>query len=249
MTQHPLPADLGEGLTDLSPEDLRRRRAAVERLLLAYRSGIDEVATKLRVLQREFRTTHDYNPIENYSTRLKSMPSLIIKAQKRGITSLTDLREQVTDIAGVRVVCSFTSDVYTVRDMLLAQDDLRLRRENDYIAAPKASGYRSVHLVVEVPVYLSSGVEQVPVEIQLRTIAMDFWASLEHKIFYKYEGDVPARLADDLVSAAETSATLDRKMEGLHEEIAMLRSDDDSDPMTDELLRTLRMMTSELREP
>lgn len=232
-----LPPDLAEGIAS---EDMRGRREEAERFLLIYRSAIDEVATKVRILEREFTAVHAYNPIESYSTRLKSMPSLIAKARRRGLSNLDEVRTQITDVAGARVICSFLPDVYRVRDMLCGQDDITVRETKDYIASPKPNGYRSLHMIVEVPVFLSRGAHSVPVELQFRTIAMDFWASLEHKIYYKYQRAVPEALLAQLHQAAETAAHLDADMERLRREIASLPLDDeDADPLTPDLLRAM----------
>lgn len=228
-----------QGSGALDPTELSRHRKTVERFLLEYECAIDEVETKVRVLRRELSTIHSYNPIESFSSRLKSLDSLARKAQKRGLGSMPQIRESLTDIAGVRVICSFTADVYRVRDMLCRQDDVRLVVEKDYIARPKPNGYRSLHLILEIPVFLSTGPVTVPVEVQLRTIAMDFWASLEHKIFYKYDGDVPSGLLADLTRTAESAASMDGEMERLHREMQSFRTPDDEAEVTEAVLRTL----------
>ncbi|MBO1758616.1 MULTISPECIES: GTP pyrophosphokinase family protein [Dermacoccus] len=230
----------------LSAQEARERIAAVEQFMVAYRSAIDEIETKLRVLQREFTHTDRYSPIESVSTRLKSMDSLLRKARKRDCRHLDDVRARVTDIAGIRVICSFTHDVYRVRDLLLAQDDVTLLEQKDYVAHPKPNGYRSLHLIVEVPVFLSTGPQPVPVEVQLRTIAMDFWASLEHKIYYKYDGDVPAHLLSELTTAAHTASRLDADMERLHHEISALRAANsaDDDHVLPEMLQLISYFDS-----
>ena len=214
--------------------------------MVAYGSAIDEIETKLRVLQREFTHTGSYSPIESVSTRLKSMESLLRKARKRDCRHLDDVRARVTDIAGIRVICSFTHDVYRVRDLLLAQDDVTLLEQKDYVAHPKPNGYRSLHLIVEVPVFLSTGPQPVSVEVQLRTIAMDFWASLEHKIYYKYDGDVPAHLLSELTTAAHTASRLDADMERLHHEISALRAANsaDDDHVLPEMLQLISYFDS-----
>ena len=230
----------------LSAQEARERIAAVEQFMVAYRSAIDEIGTKLRVLQREFTHTDSYSPIESVSTRLKSMESLLRKARKRDCRHLDDVRARVTDIAGIRVICSFTHDVYRVRDLLLAQDDVTLLEQKDYVAHPKPNGYRSLHLIVEVPIFLSTGPQPVPVEVQLRTIAMDFWASLEHKIYYKYDGDVPAHLLSELTTAAHTASRLDADMERLHHEISALRAANsaDDDHVLPEMLQLISYFDS-----
>ncbi len=197
--------------------------------MLEHRFGMDEVTTKLNILRDEFTHLHDYNPIESVSSRLKSPESLVEKIQRKGLVlddqpSFDQIRVLVTDIAGVRVVCSFESDVYRVFELLVAQGDISVVEVRDYIKSPKPNGYRSLHALVEVPVFLSGGPVPVLVEVQFRTIAMDFWASLEHKIYYKYRRDVPGELLEGLRSAAETAYTLDATMERLHEEVRGLEA-------------------------
>jgi putative GTP pyrophosphokinase len=192
----------------------------VRRLMMTYRFGMDEVMTKITILRDEFRHIHEYNPIEHIGARVKSFESIIAKATRKGIPlTPAGIRESMFDIAGVRVTCSFVSDIYRVRDMLVRQPDLTLLEERDYIADAKPNGYKSLHLIVRVPVFLSDRQEDVTVEIQLRTIAMDFWASLEHKIYYKYDKEVPRHLTDALKLAADVAATLDTTMERIHEEV------------------------------
>ncbi|WP_435739059.1 GTP pyrophosphokinase family protein [Cellulosimicrobium sp. PMB13] len=187
---------------------------------MTYKFGIDEVMTKITVLRDEFRHIHDDNPIEHLGSRLKSIDSILAKARRKGIPLTPEgVRENMFDVAGVRVTCSFVSDIYRVRDVLVGQRDLTVLEERDYIAHPKGNGYKSLHLIVQVPVFLSDRVEDVVVEIQLRTIAMDFWASLEHKIYYKYQRDVPGHLTDALRLAADVAATLDTTMERIHDEV------------------------------
>ncbi|MFF2368976.1 GTP pyrophosphokinase family protein [Agromyces sp. NPDC058110] len=199
---------------------MRSLRDETERFMQRYKFGMDEVITKLSILREEFGQTHAYNPIEHISSRLKSLDSVIEKLERKGVDPTFDsIRETITDIAGVRVTCSFVSDVYRVAELLTAQGDIRVLKEKDYIATPKANGYQSLHLVVEVPVFLSTGTHLVPVEVQVRTIAMDFWASLEHKIYYKYDRQVPAALLEDLTDAAHTASELDARMERLHREL------------------------------
>jgi putative GTP pyrophosphokinase len=195
--------------------------------MLTYKFGIDEVMTKVGVLRDELKHFHDDNPIEHLGSRLKSVDSIVAKARRKGI-ALTPaaIREQMLDIAGVRITCSFVSDIYRVRDMLVAQRDLEVVEERDYIARPKPNGYQSLHLIVRVPVFLSDRVEDVVVEIQLRTIAMDFWASLEHKIYYKYDREVPAHIIDALKLASDVAMTLDTTMERIRDEVAVTVDDE-----------------------
>lgn len=228
------------------------------RFLLEHKFGMDEVVTKLSILRDEFTHLHDYNPIEHVSSRLKSPESLVEKIERKGIdlegpAAYDAVRQKVTDIAGVRVTCSFVSDVYQVFDLLTAQQDVRTIEVRDYIAQPKVNGYRSLHVLVEVPVFLSGGVVPVVVEVQLRTVAMDFWASLEHKIYYKYRREVPAELLAGLRDAAETAYTLDTTMERLHQEVRGLdalpatildKLRADGDAPAEELVDALRRMGS-----
>lgn len=209
-----------DGVATFSPEQLRTMRDEFQRFLLEYQFGLREVETKLGILRDEFQLTHDYNPIEHVSSRVKSADSLVEKVARKGIDPAFDsIRAHITDIAGVRVTCSFVEDAYRLSDLLTQQDDIRVRQVKDYIARPKPNGYKSLHVIVEVPVFLSSGRVDVAVEVQFRTIAMDFWASLEHKIYYKYDGVVPDSLLLELKDAADTAAELDARMERLHGEL------------------------------
>lgn len=178
-----------------------------------------EVETKISILRDEFTHLHAYNPIEHVKSRLKSPDSIVEKVARRGIEpDFESIRNGITDIAGVRVTCSFVSDVYRLFNLLTQQDDVTVRIVKDYIAEPKPNGYRSLHAIIEVPVFLSTGRVAIPVEVQFRTIAMDFWASLEHKIHYKFDGRVPAHLEQSLTDAAEAAQELDQRMERLHRE-------------------------------
>lgn len=203
-----------------SIETFRHLRTQFSRFMLTYRAGINEMTTKVDVLREEFLQAHRYNPIEHVSSRLKSPDSIMDKVIRKGVAPRFDtIREEIHDIAGVRVTCSFVSDVYRVFDLLSSQSDLTIVELKDYIANPKPNGYRSLHAIVDVPIFLSTGEEPARVELQLRTIAMDFWASLEHKIFYKYDGDVPEGLQASLTEAATTASRLDDEMERLHRDV------------------------------
>ena len=187
---------------------------------MRYKFGMDEIVTKLNILRDEFAHLHDSSPIEHVSSRVKNPDSILEKMGRKGCEpTFESIAERITDIAGVRVTCSFVSDVYQVLDLLAGQSDVTVIEVRDYIATPKPNGYRSLHALIEVPVFLSDGEVPVLVELQLRTIAMDFWASLEHKIHYKYREDVPASLLDGLRDAAETASELDATMERLHTEV------------------------------
>lgn len=198
----------------------RRMREDFARFMMEYQFAADEVLTKVMILRKEFLHLHHYNPIEHVVSRIKTPESILDKVSRRGLEpSLDSIRENITDIAGIRITCSFIADTYRVLKTLTSQDDVRVLTVKDYIAQPKPNGYKSLHAIIEVPVFLSTGPVPVIVEVQIRTIAMDFWASLEHKIFYKYDGAVPAHLADELTEAAGAAEHLDRRMEQLHAEV------------------------------
>lgn len=193
--------------------------------MMTYRFGIAQLLTKVNILKDEFTHINLYSPIEHVTSRLKTPESIIRKANRIGCPlDLDNVREQILDIAGVRITCSFIADTYRIADMITSQPDIEVREVEDYIANPKPNGYKSLHLIVEVPVYLSDRVQQVPIELQIRTIAMDFWASLEHKIYYKFNREVPPELLAELTEAAETAHRLDVKMERLNEEFAKLKA-------------------------
>ena len=205
-------------------DEVRELQQEFSRFRMRYKFAIDEVTTKIVILREEFEESYDHSPIEHVRSRLKSPDSLFAKAMKRGSdTSLDTIAATVHDIAGVRVVCPFESDVYWIKDMLTRQSDITVVEVEDYIAAPKPNGYRSLHLTIKIPVFLSDRTEHVPVELQLRTIAMDFWASVEHSIYYKYDATVPPALHDELADAARTAADLDRRMTKLRDEVRGLQ--------------------------
>ena len=191
---------------------------------LVYNSALKEIGTKLEILNDEFQHVHKYNPIEHIKMRLKSSESIVKKLKKRGLEStIENMVDYVNDIAGVRVICSFTSDIYRIAEMIAEQDDLTVLAVKDYFKTPKPSGYKSYHMLVQVPVFLSNRVVDVKVEIQIRTVAMDFWASLEHKIYYKYEGeDAPEHIQKALIQCASMVSDLDQEMLALNEEIQKL---------------------------
>jgi putative GTP pyrophosphokinase len=192
--------------------------------MMTYKFALDELNTKIDILKQEFHFVHDYNPIEHVSSRIKTPESILKKVQKKGYElNLKSIKENIQDIAGVRITCSFISDIYELSNMLSKQQDIKVLETKDYISNPKTNGYRSLHMILEVPVFMSDRVENVCVEVQIRTIAMDFWASLEHKIYYKYNRTVPKRLVRELTEAAESAAQLDRKMERIHKEMNELK--------------------------
>ena len=189
-------------------------------IMFLYNSAIKEVGTKLEILNDEFQHVHQYNPIEHIKTRVKTPESIVKKLRKYGYEiSIENMVKYVNDIAGVGLICSFTSDIYRLAEMIGNQSDLKVLSIKDYIKNPKASGYKSYHMLVSVPIFLSDSVVDTKVEIQIRTIAMDFWASLEHKIYYKFEGNAPEYISRDLKECADMVSTLDEKMLSLNEAI------------------------------
>lgn len=189
-------------------------------VMLIYNSALKEVGTKLEILNDEFLHVHQYNPIEYIKSRIKSPQSIVKKLKRNGYEStISNMMDHVNDIAGIRVVCSFTSDIYRLAEMVGRQNDLTVISVKDYIRHPKSSGYKSYHMLVTVPIFLSDRVVHAKVEIQIRTIAMDFWASLEHKIYYKFEGNAPEYISRDLRECSGLVSMLDAKMLSLNEAI------------------------------
>jgi putative GTP pyrophosphokinase len=188
--------------------------------MLDYNSALKQIETKLDILNDEFQHIHRYNPIEHIKARIKTPESIVKKLKRYGLEFTLDNMEQaVNDIAGVRITCSFTSDIFRLADMIRDQKDIKVISTKDYITTPKPSGYRSYHMIISVPVYFSDRIKDVKVEIQIRTVAMDFWASLEHKINYKFEGNAPQHIKEELIECSEMIANLDAKMLSLNEEI------------------------------
>ena len=183
----------------------------------AYRAAIKEVRTKIEILSEDFAVRHDYNPIHHIESRLKTTESIEEKLMRLDKEiSIASAKENLFDIAGIRVVCNFIDDVYAVADMLTSQNDITLLEVKDYIANPKPNGYRSLHLVVQIPVFFSDGCKPLKVEVQIRTIAMDFWASLEHQLKYKTEGDVPDEIAAELKDCSDVIANTDQRMQKIY---------------------------------
>ena len=192
------------------------------RIQCRYSAAMREVQTKLEILDDEFQMRHKRNPIHHMQYRLKTIQSMMDKLQRKNYTvSMESAVENLRDIAGIRVICSYVKDVYTVAELLTSQDDVKLLETRDYIQHPKENGYRSLHLIIEIPVFLHDGRIGVPVEVQLRTIAMDFWASLEHKL--RYKKDISAEHAQDiasqLVACADAVADSDRQMLAIRRQI------------------------------
>ena len=191
-----------------------------ETMMFLYNSALKEVGTKLEILNDEFVHIHNYNPIEYIKSRIKTPESIVKKLKKGGYEStIENMVTYVKDIAGIRIVCSFTSDIYKLAEMIGRQNDLTVISVKDYMKHPKESGYKSYHMIVSVPIFLSNRVVDTKVEIQIRTIAMDFWASLEHKIYYKFEGNAPEYISRDLRECAEIVSNPDAKMLSLNQAI------------------------------
>ncbi len=204
-------------------EEIIRNGREFKKLMSYYKCALMEIETKFRVLNENISLEYDRNPIESMKARMKTPASILEKMMRRGIEfDPTALEENLFDIAGVRVICSFPKDVYLLEEYLLRQDDLVLIQRKDYIENPKPNGYRSLHLIVSVPIFLAGETKMMNVEIQFRTIAMDFWASIEHKVKYKKEIDHESDVVEELRKCAEVSAALDLRMQTLHDHIAEL---------------------------
>ncbi len=191
-----------------------------ETLILLYNSALKEIGTKVDILNDEFQHIHQYNPIEHTKMRVKTSESIVRKLKRKGLdVNIRNMAEHINDIAGVRIICSFTSDIYRIADMIRNQSDLKILETRDYISCPKESGYKSYHMIVSVPIFLSDSVYDTKVEIQIRTVAMDFWASLEHKMNYKFDINVPEHIKMELYNCAKMVSDLDDRMLKLNEEI------------------------------
>ncbi len=215
---------LSGGDMNISPEVVEEKIEEMNATLLIYRSAIKEVKTKLDILDDELKIRRKRNPIEYMKSRVKTPGSIMDKLQRKGLNmSIESAKKNLNDIAGIRVICSFVGDIYDIAEMLKRQDDIKLIEEKDYIKNPKSNGYRSLHLVVEVPIFFSDHVEPVRVEVQIRTIAMDFWASLEHKLYYKTSGESPVHITNDLKECADVIASTDMRMQDIQREVEKLR--------------------------
>ncbi len=187
---------------------------------LIYNAALRQMETKMEILNDEFQHVHRYNPIEHIKARIKTPESIVKKLKRDGYESTIDnMVQHINDIAGIRIICSFTSDIFRIADMISEQRDIKVIAVKDYITYPKASGYKSYHMIVTVPVYLSDRTVDTKVEVQIRTVAMDFWASLEHKIHYKFEGAAPEHIKSGLVECAKMVSDLDARMLALNDEI------------------------------
>lgn len=196
------------------------------RALLLYDAVLKEICTKIEILNNEFKLAHQYNPIEHITSRIKSAESIARKIRHKGKElTLENILRYVNDVAGVRIICSFTSDIYRIADAIAKQNDVHVIKIKDYIANPKPNGYTSYHMIVSIPIFLSNDVIETKAEIQIRTIAMDFWASLEHKIYYKFEGKAPQGIRDELKECANIISFLDQKMLSINEYVKHYNDD------------------------
>ena len=201
---------------DIAKDDFYALVAEYHQMILLYESAVKQLTTKFEIFNQEYKMRGARNPIETVKSRVKGPESIVRKMKKYGFEkSLESIVLNLNDVAGVRVICSYVSDIYLVRDMLLAQKDVTLVEERDYIKSPKGNGYRSLHLIIEMPVYLTKTVCKVKAEIQIRTIAMDFWASLEHNIRYKAADAFPPEVVKELRDCAEIIAVTYRRMEAI----------------------------------
>ena len=206
-------------------------------VMLIYGSALKQIGTKLEILNDEFQHVHSYNPIEHIKSRIKTAESIVKKLRRYGYEStISNMVEYINDIAGIRVICSFVDDIYTVAEMLARQDDINVLMVKDYIRCPKVNGYRSYHMIIEVPVFFSDRKENMRVEVQIRTIAMDFWASLDHQMKYKKDVEDASEISEELKECAEVIAQTDLKMLSLRRKIEDRESKEnllqfDKDPM------------------
>lgn len=192
-------------------------------VMFLYESALKEINTKIEILNDEFVHIYNYNPIEHIKSRLKTPDSIVKKLKRYGYeVTIDNMVDKLNDIAGIRIICSFTSDIYQIAEMISKQSDVTVVYVKDYIQCPKPNGYKSYHMVVTIPIYLTDGPVETKVEVQIRTIAMDFWASLEHKIYYKFEGNAPAYLQQELKACADVVNMLDAKMFSLNQAILKL---------------------------
>ncbi|MGI8351569.1 GTP pyrophosphokinase [Niallia circulans] len=193
--------------------------------LIIYNFALDEINTKLKILNEEFQFIHDHNPIEHIKSRIKDPKGIMQKLHRKGhAITIENAKKYIHDIAGVRITCSFISDIYEIYNIIEKQADIKVMQVKDYIKNPKPNGYKSLHLIISIPVFLSTGMQEVVVEIQIRTIAMDFWASLEHKIYYKFDKDVPAHLLSELKEAADAAHELDVKMKRIKDGVDIVHT-------------------------
>ena len=211
---------LPAGLDHAGIVQLMETMQPFRQMMMRYECAMLEVKTKIQVLDREFASRYQRNPVEHISTRLKSALSILEKLERKGLdVSFENIQKEIHDVAGIRIVCSFRQDIYDIANLLMNQDDLTVLRIKDYIREPKANGYRSLHLLLGVPIFLSSGKELMCVEVQIRTVAMDFWASLDHKLRYKRELENEEEITARMTKCATVIAELDKEMQSIHRSI------------------------------
>lgn len=195
--------------------------------MFLYDSALKQIETKINIMNNEFIQIYGYTPIEHIKSRLKTPESIVKKLKRHGLeVTIENMVDRLSDIAGIRITCSFTRDIYQIADMIAKQKDITVLYVKDYIKQPKNNGYKSYHMIVTLPIYLSTGPVDTRVEIQIRTVAMDFWASLEHKIYYKFEGDAPDSLQAELKACADMVDMLDAKMFSLNQSILESTADE-----------------------
>lgn len=220
-----------------------------KRMQLVYNAALKEINTKLEILNSEFQMAHRYNPIEHITARIKAPESIAKKLRHQGrALTVENIVRYINDVAGIRIICSFTSDIYKISELIRKQSDVKVLKVKDYIANPKPNGYTSYHMIVAVPIFLSDMTIDTKVEIQIRTIAMDFWASLEHKMYYKFEGNAPENIRRELKECAELVNFLDRKMLAINEEIKKYSDKEEEEELISETLRSLYGKVNEENE-
>jgi len=210
----------------LIDEEYRELVSEYSNIQYLYSAAIQFMNARLEALTNEFRISHQNNPIHHIQSRVKSPASIVRKLRKQGIpVSMTNAKKSLHDLAGVRVNCCYIKDIFTIAKLIKSQDDIQVITEKNYIENPKANGYRSLHLVVDVPVYLSKAKLYVPVEVQIRTVAMDFWASLDHNLHYKAASEVPPFVVDELKKCADIITDTDYRMQQIAEAVNLLRDE------------------------
>ncbi|MGN0782293.1 MAG: GTP pyrophosphokinase family protein [Christensenellales bacterium] len=208
---------------NVDPDTLIEKTKPFLELMMKYSCALKEITTKFEVLNSEFSLFYNRNPVESIKTRLKQPRSIMAKLKKHGTPiTVQNIRDTIFDVAGARIICSYPEDIYSLVDMLARQDDITVLKVKDYISNPKPNGYRSLHLIVEVPIFLSDRKENMVAEVQFRTIAMDFWASLEHKLKYKKNIETPEEIVNELKQCADEISRLDNRMQAIHKRIENL---------------------------
>ena len=213
----------GVGGTDMQARFSDEEFAKLKKILIVYEWGLKILLTKMQIIYEDLANSRNASPIEHFKGRIKAPESIAEKLLGLGLEiTAENARKRLSDIAGIRIICSFAKDIYSMVDILKSMPDANVRREKDYVSNPKPSGYRSFHLIIEIPVFYSGKTEGIPVEIQIRTAAMDFWATLEHKVRYKYKEHIPQHLKDELVTCADKISELDDRMFLIHDIISLI---------------------------